>query len=380
MVRAGLLDPFTVARLMSGIPMRAGVLGSQPSPDGVADVSDEEVPVVVPCPVQLRLSNALICVEVLRRTPKSAGLVLHVRSFQAAAPRYSADLDLASLHIIGSDGNRYRVGPRAVGPLVSVTPVPSPSVTFLDLVGADGRGARVPVLEAVPHVMTSSTSLSAHDAAKAWVLQSAAELVAWRHVWEPPAFAGGVFGEIVPALLDTVHLLGELGALGSASALEDELRRLDRSLRAGHASSSLSAPLRSMLDAIGDLDGRPGGLIVGQDMSPVGDMTVTVDALTSWPDHFTIWSFCTPVAYSSDDDLLSISLVDWSAEDDAGGRYVGVPLSLRGRIDEDDVSVVFRPRLRPRATRLTVTCSRGTDVAKMVIPLAPWSSPIPIEP
>jgi hypothetical protein len=199
-------------------------------------------------------------------------------------------------------------------------------------------------------------------------------------VWEPPAFAGGVFGEIVPALLDTVHLLGELGALGSASALEDELRRLDRSLRAGHASSSLSAPLRSMLDAIGDLDGRPGGLIVGQDMSPVGDMTVTVDALTSWPDHFTIWSFCTPVAYSSDDDLLSISLVDWSAEDDAGGRYVGVPLSLRGRIDEDDVSVVFRPRLRPRATRLTVTCSRGTDVAKMVIPLAPWSSPIPIEP
>jgi hypothetical protein len=138
-----------------------------------------------------------------------------------------------------------------------MTPIPSHVATSIEIVGVDGHGGRIPVDSGRAQVTTSTRSQSAQDAAEAFLLQKAGEMVTLRHTWEVAAFErGAVFGNLTEYLLSTAHVLAEVGVLPDAGAVEEVLGLLDHTLRGEQAPEYLPASLRWMLEHIRSDDGR----------------------------------------------------------------------------------------------------------------------------
>ncbi|MGO9912797.1 MAG: hypothetical protein ACLPQS_16760 [Acidimicrobiales bacterium] len=383
MMSAGLLDePSVIDLLREGRPSTRD-RKRRPRELPVADPWADEEGLIIPCPVRAKLRNALIDIQVLCSTEKSARLIARLKSFRAMSPTLSQKLAVGSLQVSGSDGVTYRLRDQtrqmpSSWITLELDPAPSTSLSWFEFTDVSDEVTRVPLAIPISTVTTSANSTSMYDGAELFLLRQVGTLLSLTSEFGSEAFAeGGVLDGALHGLQELVQALTDVQALQDPNGVAQAVDGLIGALRGEQHPRHLPPSWRSMLDANKnkETDGTTGGIVVDKEMTPAGERSVWLDTLVSWPERFTLWAFCEPDATVGTDHVLSIPAVGWSATDDTGGSYTGFPEIVWESGTGVEIVVSFAPRLNPGATCLEVSCFEGTEQSTMRIPLATWAVP-----
>jgi hypothetical protein len=403
LLRTGVLDASEVAAATKSVAAIARV--------SAAGGASERLPVVLPCPARVELSNAVVTLRAIEFGSDSAELVVETSNFRpmpiepvlevrellgkkrtsgntdrlrrlrhqdrkSRAAYTSVDID--SLRVRDDNGSSYRLEAVAGSEdrRFALKPSPSVAASFLEFCDSAGSLTWVRLHYTALRCQCEILVASSAEALASVFTHLTEEVLAARRIWEPEAFeADGLGANAIPILRKVAAELAALEIEGDFAGIQAGLDAVDTQLQDRTVSEAANRRQRWILEHVRDDSGPVGGVVLDGEFVEIDDLRLAIRALSSSSDHFELWAQVTPLSLVSEEHgALDVPTLDWSAEDGRGGAYIG-------RVDpdvyenpEEGVRVVFTPPLEPMATALAVTCSLGRTVIRLGIPLRPWLS------
>ena len=253
-----------------------------------------------------------------------------------------------------------------------VDPVPGPDTRWLELTGQSGTATRLLPSARVAARAGNVTPVTGSPAER----DLARDVRSFTWIWlgTPAGHRDTYAREACVSLLARTAQARQEGTLEPANGLPDQIARLCAALTGEGPADGLPAPWAGMLAAASQLDGPRHHLGIGLTAPPVEGATIQMDALTCAPDCWRL-HLRSHGQWPAEDRRSGSGKwrsMEFSADDDRGNSYIGnVGAFSSGDGAIEEFIVEFRPRLDPRARRLTLTLTGPADQVTIDLELGP---------
>jgi hypothetical protein len=271
------------------------------------------------------------------------------------------ELEVTGANIAGTD-DRFEL-------LFRLTPAPPPSTEALVFASEAHGSVRARLTDPVPARVSPLEDIPVAECwnpAERYLLASAERSFRW---WSRSRAHGGV---PTPPVEDPgATALVEIGALAPDSAAITMSGALARAGRGEVAPPGLPGSWASVLAHLAADDGLDATAVIGVALPPIGGREVSIDALTSEPDGWTLHVFQRRGAWPAPGARLSTGDLSYRASDDLGNAYVGWMDGGGGGPEGLSMRMAFLPRLDPAAAEVRLEVSAEGRRTTVVVPLPP---------
>jgi hypothetical protein len=252
-------------------------------------------------------------------------------------------------------------------------PLPARESAWLELRGQDrsvtrllpsaGTGVRVSHLAPAPGSPAerelSDLAISLIELQLAWVGQDAE--------------TKDILSQRCSAALARTAQIRHSGKLDPASELPDQIARLCAALTGHQPAGRLPRAWAGMLDAAQRTDGPAHHVDIMADLPPVEGTAIQLDSVISGSGTWRVYLRATPGWWGdvSQDRRNQRAAMSVQAEDNLGGRYLGIFGGGTGHGDYEELALRFRPRLDPLAQALKLTFTGTSDQVSVTLDLGP---------
>ncbi len=252
-------------------------------------------------------------------------------------------------------------------------PLPACASAWLELRGQDRSVTRL-LPSARTGVRVSHLAPAPGSPAERELSDLAISLIELQLAWAgQDADTKDVLSQRCSAALARTAQIRQSGELDPASELPEQIARLCAALTGHQPTGSLPRAWSGMLDAAQRTDGPAQHVDIMAGLPPVEGTAIQLDSLISGPGTWRVYLRATPGWWDrvSEDRHTQRATMSAQAEDNLGGRYLGIFGGGTGHDDYEELALQFQPRLDPLVQALDLTFTGTSEQVSVTLDLGP---------